>query len=105
MIKLICSFSGWCEIDVNDVLLTDPHLEIIRIQNLFIRHGFQFVEHIFNDDNNHNCFVQMTREKRYDALTPGTWAKDIVGWGRFPRIQAWMMAEEWLQRQPYYTST
>lgn len=79
-------------------------MDILAVQQRLIDAGFQFQEHVFNDDKHRNCFIKITRVKsphafdipgKYDHITVEE-AREELGWGRFPRVEAWRLVAEWL---------
>lgn len=74
---------------------------IAEIQNRFIKAGFQFQEHIYNDGHERDCSIEFTRCRNRHHFGAGRCMKcdniGEVGWGRFPRLIAWSYAGEWLK--------
>lgn len=71
-------------------------MNILEIQEVFQKHGFQWIEHIFNDDHWGDCMIDFTRDRNPMALLTFPRPADCVGWGRFRREHAWLQAYEWL---------
>jgi hypothetical protein len=68
---------------------------IAQIQQKFIDAGFQYQETIFNDGKWNNAYIRVA----IPANNSPHYFENICGdygWGRFDRLQAWQMAEEWL---------
>jgi hypothetical protein len=67
---------------------------ILEMQDVILARGWQFVEHVFNDDccGLENCFIQLTQDKDPLALTKYPRPTDCIGWGRFRREVAWLKA-------------
>lgn len=74
-------------------------VNILAIQQKFIDAGFMFQETIFNDGKP-NCSIRFTKDTSPHNFTYGNNLMGDVGWGRFDREYAWLMAEEWLDK--YY---
>jgi len=76
-----------------------PHrvgdLSVLAAQRAYTEAGYQWVEHIFNDDNPANCTIDFT--KIADPLYFCRHPVGEFGWGRFPREIAWSMALDWLK--------
>jgi DNA-binding XRE family transcriptional regulator len=73
-------------------------MDILAVQQRFIDAGYQFVEHIFNDDRGvGNCSIQFTKDECPHYFTKHPLGD--FGWGRFPRMDAWRNAAEWLDEQ------
>jgi hypothetical protein len=72
--------------------LQENAMTILQMQEAIMAKGWQFKEHVFNDGNPHNCFIEFTQDKSPFALSDSPKPKDRVGWGRFPRQMAWQMA-------------
>ena len=73
-------------------------MTIDKIQDAFIKAGFQWKERMFNDGNS-PCMVEFTRDTSPHALDTFPKPADCVGWGRFDRWWAWAQAYEWLVQQ------
>jgi len=71
---------------------------VAKAQKAFCEAGYQWEENIFNDGCD-ECMVKFTKSQDPTALSRYPEPDDTVGWGRFPRDQAWSMALEWLQKQ------
>lgn len=71
---------------------------ILEIQERFRAAGFQWWEHIFNDEHKYvgDCMIKLTQDKSPHAFSSYPRPEDTVGWGRFSRIQCWEMAYQWL---------
>lgn len=78
--------------------LTSDEILIAKIQREFIADGFQFIEHIYNDHNKSlaDCSIRLTKTTSPHAFEFGLEREPNIGWGRFPRIDAWTMAHNWL---------
>ena len=75
-----------------------PQLSILGIQEKFYAAGYQWEEHIYNDDFYCNCSIHFTISN-----DPNYFSKHVLGdfgWGRFPRIECWQMANDWLDKNP-----
>ena len=64
-------------------------MTIEQMQNVIMSKGYQWVEHIFNDDLP-KCSIKFTLDK-----SPHYFTKNVMGdfgWGRFERYEAWKQA-------------
>ena len=68
-------------------------MDILAVQQRFINAGYQFVEHIFNDDKP-ACSIKFTLNKSPHHFTEHPCGD--FGWGRFSRMSCWRQAAEWL---------
>lgn len=72
-------------------------MTIAQIQDEFIKDGFQFMEHVFNDGSERNCYVRFTKTTYHSAFNPGEERQPDIGWGRYNRQLCWQRAWTWLQ--------
>ena len=76
-------------------------MDIFAVQQRLIDNGFQFVEHIYNDGNERNCYVAITREKICHFTFENCYTWGGRGWGRFTRHRVWTYVAEWLDEQEF----
>lgn len=74
---------------------------IATAQEAFKEAGYQWQESIYNDGHMGDCSVRMTQSTDPCAFGCGyPEPSDAVGWGRYPRVEAWTKALNWLRKQP-----
>ena len=84
------------------VLSQSEKLELMAIQERFLQAGYQFVEHIFNDEKAKyfgNCSIKFAKDPDPHQFTYGNNLCGDFGWGRFDRMHAWRQAAEWLDNR------
>lgn len=73
---------------------------IVQAQEAFRKAGYQWQECVFNDGNPRDCSVRLTKSTDPCAFGCGyPEPTDTVGWGRYPRAEAWSMALAWLRKE------
>ena len=82
-------------------------MDILAVQQRLIDNGYQFIEHIYNDElskEGRNCYVTITSSKEpsfaeyYLSNKIVDW-ETINRWGRFNRMECWRLIAEWLDRK------
>ena len=74
---------------------------IEQIQQAFMDAGFQWQEQVYNDGNTDNCSIEFTNSKDPCYFIDN--CNGDVGWGRFPRKDAWRKALAWLEELHFYS--
>ena len=72
-----------------------PAVDILAVQQKFIDAGYQWEEHVYNDDLHDNCSIQFTKDP-----SPNYFLEHVMGnfrWGRFSRESCWEQANAWIE--------
>jgi hypothetical protein len=72
--------------------VTDMSME--QLQDAIRGAGWQWLEHVFNDGNDRDCYVRFSNKTSPHALDTRRedYDGESIGWGRFPRRDCWEMA-------------
>jgi hypothetical protein len=77
--------------------LTNNEIKIFKIQKTLIALGYQWEEHIYNDNIlSAECYLVIC--KTSDDPTVFYRNKEDAGWGRFSRLRCWKNALEWAKQ-------
>ena len=84
-------------------------MDILAVQQRLIDSGYQFIEHIYNDElskKGRNCYVTITSSKdnsfssEYSSNKRNCIHWDTIhSWGRFDRMECWKLIAEWLDKK------
>lgn len=68
-------------------------MTIPEMQEAILLLGWQFHEHVFLD---RTTYIEFTQDRGNLVFNEYPRPADCVGWGRFPREQAWRMAYDYI---------
>lgn len=78
-------------------------MDILAVQQRLIDNGFQFIEHIYNDELStiRNCYITMTKNNNpgfsfHHATNRELNIDEKLSWGRYNRMYCWRLVAEWL---------
>lgn len=90
------------EIRINNVInshkylanigLVDNEAHIMKIQRVLKAWGYQWVEHIFNDESDLDCSVDFTKDNNPCYFSIEDNSITCSGWGRNTRLHCWNSA-------------
>lgn len=77
--------------------LSDNEILITKIQRVLSKLGYQWQEHIYNDNVlGAECYLEITNDTEPTFFIKG---KMGVGWGRFGRLSCWKQALNYVEQQ------
>lgn len=74
-------------------------MDIAKIQADLWRQGWRWQEQMFNDGNPNDCLVAFTKSKDNQYWIGYNYLESHA-WGRYPRLDAWKRAHEFLLNHP-----